>query len=159
VGALAPTADIALAVGPALMVVYVIMGAIGPVSGSNKAELPVYLQWMRAASPIRPACEALCFSEFRGRDFNHAKKGRGIGQLFKGVSRILKFHPLGNKHTGSKRQGGALRKGRLTGGDYVLKDLHMDIHHMSCEDSKKGLKRMLGIHSLLAFMGLYFGTR
>lgn len=66
-GALAPTGDIALAVGPALMVVYVIMGAIGP-AGLGVAKLPSVLRPFRDFSPLKWACEALCSAEFKGKD-------------------------------------------------------------------------------------------
>ena len=49
VGASFPTGDMALAIGPALMVVYVILGAIGPAGGGTALEiiLPVYNQSFR----------------------------------------------------------------------------------------------------------------
>ena len=39
VGASFPTGDMALAIGPALMVVYVILGAIGPAGGGAASEI------------------------------------------------------------------------------------------------------------------------
>ena len=39
VGASFPTGDMALAIGPALMVVYVILGAIGPAGGGTALEI------------------------------------------------------------------------------------------------------------------------
>ena len=67
VGALAPSGDIALAVGPALMVVYVIMGTIGP-AGLGVDKLPSVLRPFRDCSPLKWACEALCSAEFKGKD-------------------------------------------------------------------------------------------
>lgn len=67
IGALFPQGDVALAIGPALMVVYVIMGAIGP-SGVGKNLNPL-LRPLRDLSPFRWACEGLCAAEFKGKAF------------------------------------------------------------------------------------------
>lgn len=53
-----------MAIGPAVMVVYIIMGAIGP-SGVGKA-LPPALMPLRSLSPMNHACSALVAAEFRG---------------------------------------------------------------------------------------------
>ena len=57
--------DLALSAGPALMVVYVLVGAVGP-AGVNKGQ---GLQPLRALSPMRWACQALLANEFRGQHF------------------------------------------------------------------------------------------
>lgn len=72
IGGLAPSGDIALAIGPALMVVYVIMGAIGP-AGVSLDKLPPLLRPFRDCSPIKWTCEALCSAEFRGQSFGIVK--------------------------------------------------------------------------------------
>ena len=53
-----------MAIGPAVMVIYIIMGAIGP-SGVGKA-LPSVLMPFRLLSPMNHACSALVAAEFRG---------------------------------------------------------------------------------------------
>lgn len=50
------------------MVVYIIMGSIGPVA--VKTPLPKVLLPFRYASPMKWACEALCAAEFSGQDFD-----------------------------------------------------------------------------------------
>jgi hypothetical protein len=61
-----PTGDAAMSIGPALMVVYVILGAIGP-AGLKAQDVVVFLRPFLKASPIRWACEALCHIEFGGK--------------------------------------------------------------------------------------------
>ena len=58
------TGESAMAIGPAVMVIYIIMGAIGP-SGVGKA-LPAALMPLRTLSPMNHACSALVAAEFRG---------------------------------------------------------------------------------------------
>ena len=53
-----------MAIGPAVMVIYIIMGAIGP-SGVGKA-LPAALMPLRYLSPMNHACSALVAAEFSG---------------------------------------------------------------------------------------------
>jgi hypothetical protein len=60
--------DSAMAIGPALMVVYIIMGAIGP-SGVGKP-LPASLLPLRALSPMNHACKALVAAEFANVDLS-----------------------------------------------------------------------------------------
>ena len=68
IGALFPAGDSAMAIGPAVMVVYIIMGAIGP-SGVGKA-LPSFLMPFRELSPMNHACRALCAAEFRNTNID-----------------------------------------------------------------------------------------
>jgi len=63
VGALFPKGDSAIAVGPALMVVYVIVGAIGPAGIGNN--MPWFMRIFQVLTPIKPTCEALCISELK----------------------------------------------------------------------------------------------
>lgn len=52
IGSICPNGDTSLAVGPALMVVYVIMGTLGP-QRNNSNKLPWFLQPLRYFSPFR----------------------------------------------------------------------------------------------------------
>ena len=81
IGGLAPSGDIALALGPALMVVYVIMGAIGP-AGVSLDKLPPVLRPFRDFSPIKWTCEALCSAEFKGQKFTVLKKVVSYGMFY-----------------------------------------------------------------------------
>ncbi len=91
IGALAPSGDLALTIGPGLMVVYVIMGAIGPAGVNAKKQLPAVLTPFRYFSPMKWACEALCALEFKGQSFytdntqkdeNHSKTTKKLGMWF-----------------------------------------------------------------------------
>lgn len=81
VGALFPWGDTALTVGPALMVIFVITGAIGPAGVSlddndeGDGNSSTSVRWKRLLrpllellSPIRLACNALLSLEFHGRE-------------------------------------------------------------------------------------------
>jgi len=125
IGALCPTGDVSLAVGPALMVVYVIMGSIGP-AGSTKA-LPWFLKPLRIFSPFRWACEALCAAEFRNQHF-----------LSKQRRRILPFNVINSN--------------KVSGGDRTLEAL--GIKDSTYSHSMKNLQIMFGIHSLVSLIGL-----
>lgn len=146
VGALAPSGDVALAIGPALMVVYVILGAIGPsMRGASNAPLPPYLRAVQSASPIRPACESMCFAEFSGRSFAKSNKP-GLGARLSILSRVLKA-------VFSRR--GAKAAARAEG-DYVLEDLGLQPEGSSFSSARGSLVSMLVAHSALALVGLLF---
>lgn len=147
VGALAPTGDVALAIGPALMVVYVILGAIGPsMRGASSAPLPPYLRVVQSASPIRPACESMCFAEFSGRRF--AKSGKpGFSSCISTVSRVLKAALASLRGT---------RNAARVEGDYVLQDLGLQPEESSFSSSRGNLITMLVAHSAMALLGLLF---
>lgn len=150
VGALSPTSDVALAVGPALMVVYVIMGAIGPsMGGGGKSGLPPYLTTLRAASPIRPACESMCFAEFKDRPFsaphNQGPMG-GLRALFGKLPRIMRAF--------MHRDKGEAKASLSTAGDHVLDDLGIDVVGGSFSQARRSLFLMLVAHSAMALVGL-----
>jgi len=137
ISALAPTGDIALAVGPALMVVYVIAGSIGP--GKAKIDVSWLLRGLRNASPIRPACESICVAEFAGQ---HFASPRRRANFFSHIGRVVR-HLFSNKlHT---------RLPRLPG-DHVLQDL--GLQHSSVASGKQSLLLMIGVHTALALLGL-----
>ena len=150
VGALSPTADIALAVGPALMVVYVIMGAIGPSMGGQK-ELPPYLTTLRAASPIRPACESMCFAEFKDQSFISPSNRGPIG----GLRAVLSNLPHILRVLIRRDKAGA-KPSLSTPGDHVLDDLGIDVAGSSFSQARQSLVKMLVAHSAMALVGLFF---
>ena len=147
VGALSPTADIALAVGPALMVVYVIMGAIGPSMGGQK-ELPPYLTTLRAASPIRPACESMCFAEFKDQSFIPPSTRGPIGGLWTVLSNLPRVL--------IRRDKAGAKPSLSTPGDHVLDDLGIDVAGGSFSQARQSLVNMLVVHSAMALVGLFF---
>ena len=128
IGALCPTGDTSLAVGPALMVVYVIMGSIGP-AGSTKS-LPWFLKPLRYFSPFRWACEALCAAEFRNQHFISKQRRRSI----------IPFNTIISN--------------KIKGGDKTLEAL--GIKDSTYSNSMKNLQLMFGIHSLVSLLGLIF---
>ena len=131
IGALFQKGDTSLAIGPALMVVYVLMGTIGPAGNSNK-QLPWFLAPLRYFSPFRWACEGLAAAEFRNRNFVPVKRNRiQLVSMLKGIS-------------GPK----------VTGGDRTLEAL--GIADSTYSNSVSKLKIMFGIHSLVCLLGLIF---
>lgn len=139
ISALAPTGEIALAVGPALMVVYVIAGSIGP--GKAKTNLPGILRALRMASPIRPTCEALCVAEFRNQNFaNPGSRDKQEGGIIRQILRLVGLLPQ------------VLLQRKTAPGDLVLKDLALE--RASLQSGKRSLTQMVLVHSLLALVGL-----
>ena len=164
--------DVALSVGPTLMVLYVILGAVGPAGTGN--DLPVFLMPLRKASPIRWACEALCAAELRGRKLTrrsdtlttHSSTRR------KGL-RFLSLHAVGNilrscvRLLGSQLQtvGDALSRTGLAdkqskkpskslSGDRTLAII--DIPDATVSQSASVLAKMLIVHIAVAWIGLLF---
>lgn len=62
VGAFAPTAEAATAIGPAVMVVFIVMGGLY----LNEGSVPWCLRWLPNASLIKQAFQALAVNEFTG---------------------------------------------------------------------------------------------
>lgn len=71
IGALAPSTDAALAMGPAIMLVFIVFGGLY-VSPEN---VPLPLKWVPKASLIKASYAALCINEFEGLEFEVAKEG------------------------------------------------------------------------------------
>jgi len=141
ISALSPTGEIALALGPALMVVYVITGSIGP--GKAKVDVSWMLRALRNASPIRPACEALCVAEFANQSFTSSKHCVDKKNAVVRVCLLaLKF---------SSRIWRSLWHRGLPG-NIVLQDL--GIKDITPSSGKQSLTHLLIGHSVLAFVGL-----
>merc|ERR1712146_199711 len=136
--------------GPALMVMYVILGAIGPPMGKGaKSELPPYLTTLRAASPIRPACESMCYAEFKDKYFSDPPNRSPVGGLltmFSSLPRIIRALIRRNKH--------GTKSGLSTAGDHVLDDLGINVVSGSLSQSRHSLFNMLVVHSAMALLGL-----
>ena len=168
--------DVALSVGPALMVVYVILGAVGPTGAGN--DLPLLLKPFQKASPIRWACEALCAAELRGRTLTNRKSkpdSQSQSQLVSsrraGIS-LLSLHGIANIMRGTVRfigsqllaVGDALSKMgtvdprkpsdvlKNQGGDRTLAILN--IPDATVLKSSSVLGKMLAVHILVAWAGL-----
>ena len=137
VGSLCPSGDSSLAIGPALMVVYVVIGVIGP-AGSAGKQLPRFLQPLRDASPFKYACEALTISELMGQPLGPAVEQsplwpqaalRGLAAAFR---RLLPLGPAA--------------------GDVALAQLGV---RSSFAQATGALRVMICAHTLLALIGLW----
>lgn len=67
VGAMAPTTEAAMALGPSLMTVFIVFGGYYV----NSENTPAIFRWIPHVSLIRWAFQALCLNEFRGLKFEH----------------------------------------------------------------------------------------
>ena len=144
ISALSPTGEIALAVGPALMVVYVIAGSIGP--GKAKVKVSWILQALRNASPIRPACEALCVAEFA----NQPLTKRNLNPLRRFVSLASRVVIAVWRQLRQPAK-------KATPGDYVLQDLGITDHSPS--NGKRSLGQLLLAHFCFALVGLLISNK
>ncbi|KAK1302607.1 ABC transporter G family member 7 [Acorus calamus] len=67
VGAMVPTTEAAMALGPSLMTVFIVFGGYYV----NSENTPVIFRWIPRASLIRWAFQGLCINEFSGLKFDH----------------------------------------------------------------------------------------
>ncbi|OAY47212.1 ABC transporter G family member 7 isoform X2 [Manihot esculenta] len=67
VGAIAPTTEAAMALGPSLMTVFIVFGGYYV----NADNTPIIFRWIPDVSLIRWAFQGLCINEFTGLKFDH----------------------------------------------------------------------------------------
>nr|AIU41647.1 ABC transporter family protein [Hevea brasiliensis] len=67
VGAMAPTTEAAMALGPSLMTVFIVFGGYYV----NADNTPIIFRWIPNVSLIRWAFQGLCINEFSGLKFDH----------------------------------------------------------------------------------------
>ncbi|KAA8532599.1 hypothetical protein F0562_032585 [Nyssa sinensis] len=67
VGAMVPTTEAALALGPSLMTVFIVFGGYYV----NAENTPIVFRWIPRVSLIRWAFQGLCINEFNGLQFDH----------------------------------------------------------------------------------------
>ncbi|XAR72276.1 Sulfate-transporting ATPase [Bertholletia excelsa] len=67
VGAMAPTTEAAMALGPSLMTVFIVFGGYYV----NSENTPIIFRWIPRVSLIRWAFQGLCINEFSGLQFDH----------------------------------------------------------------------------------------
>ncbi|XP_061365024.1 ABC transporter G family member 7 isoform X2 [Gastrolobium bilobum] len=67
VGAMVPTTEAAMAVGPSLMTVFIVFGGYYV----NPENTPIIFRWIPSVSLIRWAFQGLCINEFSGLQFEH----------------------------------------------------------------------------------------
>lgn len=142
IGAVFPQGDAALALGPALMIVYVITGAIGPAGLSG--DLPYGLDTFRILSPIRPCCEALLISEISTTETGDLSPPPGMNWLQLAVKAIsLKINP---------------KKGGQTNNDEILDSLGIK-NTASIKGSLLTLGKMIMGHTVIAIFGMFFNSK
>jgi hypothetical protein len=151
VGSLFPHSDVALAVGPAITIVYVILGVFGP-AGINGEKLPRALKPFRLLSPMRWACEALCLAEFQGRRFESPVSptggtGHRLRAFAQRISRRIAAPLIGILRRGNARP-------VLTDGDRVVRDL--GVLSPSKAHAAGMLSKLLIAHMTVALLGLIF---
>lgn len=73
VGAAAPSTSAALAIGPAVMLVFIVFGGLFV----NAEGLPTALKWIPRTSLIKQGFEGACINEFQGENYEPDNKGRG----------------------------------------------------------------------------------
>jgi len=66
VGALAPSVDAALVIGPAVMLLFLVFGGLY----TTDADVPKLLRWIPKCSVINRGYEGLCVNEFKGLTFD-----------------------------------------------------------------------------------------
>jgi hypothetical protein len=71
IGALSPTAEIAMSAGVPLMVILMTVGIINPSGVDSSEPQPVVVKALKQLSPIAFAVKAVCLAEFRGTKFDH----------------------------------------------------------------------------------------
>jgi len=74
VGAMVPSAEAANALGPAVMVIFIVFGGYY----CNEENVPAPLRWIPKVSLIRHGFEALCVNEFKGLEFETSGKPSDI---------------------------------------------------------------------------------
>ncbi|MQM02984.1 hypothetical protein Taro_035758 [Colocasia esculenta] len=67
VGAMVPTSEAAMALGPSLMTVFIVFGGYYV----NAENTPLIFRWIPSVSLIRWAFQGICINEFRGLQFDH----------------------------------------------------------------------------------------
>ncbi|KXZ53267.1 hypothetical protein GPECTOR_7g1161 [Gonium pectorale] len=74
VGSVAPSTEAAMAIGPAVMLVWIVFGGYYV----NAANVPAVFKWLPRASLIKQSFEALCVNEFDGLTFEPDAAGGGM---------------------------------------------------------------------------------
>ena len=140
IGALSPTAEVAMTAGVPVMVILMTVGIINP-SGVDKSEQPpVVVSALKQASPINYAIKAACLAEYRGMKFQDASP-KNRWNVFARGSRLRDLPKMG-----------ALAL--VQNGDQVLDQLGLG------EDDYKGAMKHLAAISfanlVLSWIGLQF---
>jgi len=74
IGSMTPDVDSAMMAGVPIMVIFMAIGIINPGGVDLDNPSPRIIEWMKLASPIKWAIEALCVAEFRDMEFSEEGK-------------------------------------------------------------------------------------
>lgn len=66
IGAVAPSTEAALVLGPAIMLVFIVFGGLY----TNPEDMPRWLKWLPNTSGIKTGYDALCKNEFQGLELD-----------------------------------------------------------------------------------------
>ncbi|KAK9909937.1 hypothetical protein WJX75_009739 [Coccomyxa subellipsoidea] len=86
VGSFAPSTDAALAIGPGIMVLFIVFGGYYV----NAGNVPRALRWIPSVSLIKHAFEGLCDNEFPGLEFEPVSAD-GAGDILKGEQMLARL--------------------------------------------------------------------
>lgn len=133
IGSSTPTAESAMSLGVPVIVIFMVVGIINPSGVDTTHTPPWFLKYLRWASPIHWAIEALCLAEYRGMKFED-KSARWPWQKFRDLPKIggLAF---------------------VRNGDQVLDALGLS--NATYENVMKNLAILSGINLLLSWLGLH----
>lgn len=133
IGSSTPNAESAMATGIPIIVIFMVVGIINPSGVDTSHEAPAFLKYLRWASPIHWAIEALCVAEYRGMQFED-KSARWPWQRFRDLPKIGGLALVRN-------------------GDQVLAALGLE--DVTYETVMKNLAALSGIYLLLSWLGLH----
>lgn len=132
IGSSTPSAESAMSAGIPVIVIFMVVGIINPSGVDTSHQAPAYLKFLRWASPIHWAVEALCLAEYRGMKFQD-DKARWPWQRFKDLPKIGGLALVRN-------------------GDQVLDALGLG--NANYETVMKNLAVLSGTYLLLSWLGL-----
>ncbi len=166
----------ALAVGPAITVIYVILGVFGPAPGAGGNNLPSLLRPLKQLSPFKWACEGLCSEEFHGRSFvkpddelsssapttvkacsqsgqwQSINAGQLLQKVFLGIKRLPETLQIAGMIIKSFVTRQPLSRNKLTDGDRVM--INLSLENASLKLSVTELMKLIAAHFLIALAGL-----
>ena len=135
IGSCTPNADAALATGVPLMVIFMVVGIINPSGVDKTRPPPQFLQYLKLASPIMWAVEALCIAEYSGMEFEE-KNARWPWQRFRDLPKLGGLAMVRN-------------------GDQVLEALGLE--NSTYDGVMEKLAILSGIYLLISWAGLHYG--
>ena len=134
VGSLTSNAESARVLGFPIMVLLMVVGIINP-SGVDNEPDPTFIRWLKLASPIKWAIEALCIAEYKGMDFAPGKR------RWLGIFKVFENPRMG-------------AYALVRNGDQVLDAIGLT--GATYESHIKSLATLTGINLLISLFGLTF---